>query len=74
MDPAIQDLPSRPRRSGARRPRKLIVTAGRRPVIEHGLRRRRRHVLNGNRWSAKWRNYDEVPGSSSGVWTDDASC
>ena len=25
-------------------------------------------------WTAKWWNYDEVPGGSSGVWTDDGAC
>jgi Glycosyl hydrolases family 18 len=29
---------------------------------------------NGHNWTAKWWNYDEVPGGSSGVWTDDGAC
>jgi chitinase len=28
----------------------------------------------GHNWTAKWWNYDEVPGGSSGVWTDDGAC
>jgi carbohydrate binding protein with CBM5/12 domain/glycosyl hydrolase family 18 (putative chitinase) len=29
---------------------------------------------NGHNWTAKWWNYDEVPGGASGVWADDGAC
>ena len=29
---------------------------------------------NGHQWTAKEWNYDEVPGGSSGAWTDDGAC
>jgi chitinase len=29
---------------------------------------------NGHQWTANQWNYDEVPGGSSGAWTDNGAC